>query len=142
MKTILTLRGAGNRGKSTTLGMLIELIKTAYPSATFEEKAKFKIDITIVITINGKKVGIETQGDPNSRLGASLKHFIKIGCTMIICASRSYGSTVDLVNAAAASGYRVKWFEKTKSANARDQLAANREAAKEVFNAFRAAIDA
>ena len=141
MKTILTLRGAGNRGKSTTLGMLIELIKTAYPSATFEE-AKFKIDITILITINGKKVGIETQGDPNSRLGASLKHFIKIGCTMIICASRSYGSTVDLVNAAAASGYRVKWFEKTKSANARDQLAANREAAKEVFNAFRAAINA
>ena len=141
MKTILTLRGAGNRGKSTTLGMLIELIKTAYPSATFEE-AKFKIDITIVITINGKKVGIETQGDPNSRLGASLQHFIKIGCTVIICASRSYGSTVDLVNAAAASGYRVKWFEKTKSTNARDQLAANREAAKEVFNAFRAAINA
>lgn len=121
--------------------MLIEMIKAAYPITTLEE-AKFKVDITIVITINGKKVGIETQGDPNSRLGASLKHFIKIGCEVIICASRSYGSTVDLVNAAANSGYRVKWFEKTKSTNVGDQLAANKEAAKEVFNALRAAIDA
>lgn len=121
--------------------MLIEMIKVEYPSAAFEE-TKFKVDITIVITINGKKVGIETQGDPNSRLGASLKHFIEIGCKVIICASRSYGSTVELVNAAADSGYQVKWFEKTKSENVRDQVAANKAAAKEVFNAFRAAIDA
>jgi hypothetical protein len=141
MKTILTLRGAGNRGKSTTLGMLIEMIKVEYAGVTFEE-AKFKVDITMVITINGKKVGIETQGDPNSRLGASLKRFIKIGCKVIICASRSYGSTVDLVNAAANSGYQIKWFEKTKSANVHDQAAANKAAAKEVFNAFRSAIDA
>jgi len=141
MKTILALRGAGNRGKSTTLGLLIEMIKVEYPSATFEE-SKFKVDITIVITINGKRVGIETQGDPNSRLGASLKRFIEIGCEVIICASRSYGSTVDLVNAAANSGYHVKWFEKIKSTNVHDQSAANKAAAREVFNAFRAAIDA
>lgn len=141
MKTILALRGAGKRGKSTTLGMLIEMIKVEYPSANLEE-AKFKIDITIVITINGKKIGIETQGDPNSRLGASLKRFIEIGCKVIICASRSYGSTVDLINTAASTGYQVKWFEKTKSTSAHDQAAANKAAAKEILNAFRAALDA
>jgi len=141
MKTILALRGAGNRGKSTTLGMLIEMIKVQYPSANFEE-TKFKIDITIVVTINGQKVGIETQGDPNSRLGASLKRFIEIGCKVIICASRSYGSTVDLINTAANGGYQVKWFEKTKSTSAHDQTTANKAAAREVFNALRAAIDA
>ncbi len=141
MKTILTLRGAGNRGKSTTLGILIEMIKVAYPSAKLEE-LKFKVDITIVITINGKKVGIETQGDPNSRLGASLKRFIEVGCKVIICASRSYGSTVDLVDAAADAGYQIKWFDKTKSASVHDHAAANKAAAKEIFNAFRVAIDA
>lgn len=75
-------------------------------------------------------------------MGASLKRFIEIGCNVIICASRSYGSTVELVNAAANSGYQIKWFEKTKSVNVHDQVAANKAAAKEVFNAFRSAIEA
>ena len=140
MKTILAIRGVGNCGKSTTLGYLIEMIKAAYPGATFDED-RFKVDITIVITIDGKKIGIETQGDPNSRLGASLNRFIEIGCEVIICATRSYGSTIDLVNTAAGRGYQLRWFEKRRNAKCHDRLEVDKAAAEEVFSVFRNAIN-
>jgi hypothetical protein len=141
MKTLLALRGAGSRGKSASLCMLIKMIRAAYPDASFDEK-RFKVDVTLVVTINGRKIGIETQGDPNSRLTKSLKHFIEIQCKVIACACRSFGQTVEAVTAAEASGYRVEWFEKAKIGNAQDQDVANRAVARELFEALRSALDA
>jgi hypothetical protein len=141
MKTLLALRGASNRGKSASLCMLIEMIRAAYPDATFDER-RFKVDITLVATINGMKIGIETQGDPNSRLAKSLELFIKIKCKVIVCACRSYGQTVDMVRAAEASGYYVKWFEKAKIESPREYAAANKAVALELFEALRIALDA
>jgi hypothetical protein len=141
MKTLITLRGAGNRGKSTTLCVLIELIKAAYPNATFEER-RYKIDITIVITIGKIKIGVETQGDPNSRLERSLKTFVELGCKVIICASRSTGKTVEIVNAAGCPGYQQKWVEKASVQEPAKQAAANRATAEELLALVLAAIDA
>ncbi|MDX2300218.1 MAG: hypothetical protein NW204_10880 [Xanthomonadaceae bacterium] len=141
MKTLIALRGAGNRGKSRTLCMLIELIKVAYPSAKFEEK-RYKIDITVVITVGTIKVGVETQGDPNSRLERSLNTFVDIGCKVIVCASRSSGRTVEIVNEAGSRGYRVKWVEKASVQESAMQCAANRASAGELLTLVQAAIDA
>lgn len=105
MKTLLALRGAGNRGKSASLCRLIEMIRAAYPAATFEEK-RYKVDVTLIVTIGSAKIGIETQGDPTSRLGKSLERFIQLKCQVIVCACRSYGATVNIVRAAGASGYQ------------------------------------
>ncbi|WP_431287444.1 hypothetical protein [Roseateles chitinivorans] len=138
MKTIIALSGAANRGKSTTLRLLIEKIKAKYPTAGIEEKL-FKIDITIILTINGVKVGIETQGDPNSRLGTSLARFVENKCKVIICASRSYGGTVDLVHTAANAGYEVKWVDKIK-VDPREHGRANATMAEELFRAFQKAL--
>ena len=138
MKTILVLRGAGNRGKSTTLGLLIDKIKTAYPGAKIDEK-RYKIDVTIIVVINGVKVGIETQGDPNSRLGASLKRFVEAKCKVIICASRSYGGTLELVTNAASAGYELKWFDKAR-VEASNHSSANAAVAAELFEAFQEAL--
>ncbi len=141
MKTLLALRGAGNRGKSTTLRMLIDMVKSAYPSAILEEK-RFKIDITIVITIGKKKVGIETQGDPNSRLEESLKRFVEIGCKVIVCASRTYGQTVEIVSKAAESGYNIRWFEKAQDRVPGERAAANMAIAKQLYAALEVALGA
>jgi len=121
--------------------MLIEMIRSAYPAATFDED-RFKVDVTVIVTINGTKIGIETQGDPNSRLARSLARFIKINCTVIVCACRSYGKTVDIVRAAEASGYGIKWFEKAKSDDPREYAAANEAAASELFEALQIALGA
>lgn len=140
MKTIIALRGAGNRGKSTTLGLLIKMIKAEYPLAVIDETL-FKIDATVILTINKIKVGIETQGDPNSRLGASLKRFVESKCKVIICASRSYGGTVTLVQAAASTGYHLKWVDKNK-VEPREHGRANADMAAELFKDFQTALSA
>lgn len=139
MKTLLALRGPSNRGKTASLCMLIELIRATYPAATFAED-RFKVDVTLVVTINGTKIGIETQGDPKSRLARSLARFIKINCTVIICACRSYGKTVDIVRSGGASRYHIKWFEKAKSEDPLEYAAANEAAALEMFEALQIAL--
>jgi len=52
-------------------------------------------DIKIIMSnIKGHTVGIESQGDPNSRLQQSLQDFYNAGCDIIICATRTAGMTV------------------------------------------------
>ena len=142
LKTLLALRGAGNRGKTKTLKILIAMIKAKYPQTVIVEEISYKCDVTIVITIDCKKVGIETQGDPNSRLKASLKKFVEINCKAIICACRSRGETVEIVNSVSAHGYNVQFIEKLGSAKESQQTAENQAVAKKLFTAFQAAIDA
>jgi hypothetical protein len=56
-------------------------------------------DIKIIMTgVKGKKIGIESQGDPNSRLEQSLKDFVNAGCDIIFCACRTSGMTVQWIN--------------------------------------------
>lgn len=65
-------------------------------------------DIKVLITINGVKIGIESQGDPikNTRLPDSLAEFVEIGCEIIVCAARTYGRTRDVVDDV-AKGYEI-----------------------------------
>lgn len=139
-KTIIVLRGVANQGKSTSIKMAYALLKNAYPNAHFQE-LHIGVDITVVITINGTKIGIESQGDPNSRLFASLDHFVSIGCKVIICATRSRGKTVEAVNALEGK-YKIDWHSKSSAPSAAKQDAANRFVAQQIFAAVQAAIDA
>ena len=67
-------------------------------------------------------VGIETQGDPNSRLGESLELFKKAKCSIIICATRTRRGTVTAVENLQPE-FKVVWHHKTSepNANLRDQ---------------------
>ena len=72
MKKIIALRGVKDVGKSSTLRKTYELLKKKYPNCQCVEHHIDRVDIKVVITINGVKIGIESQGDPNSRLLVSL----------------------------------------------------------------------
>jgi len=68
-------------------------------------------DITKIITVNGIKIGIESQGDPNSNLFTSLALFDKEKCDLIICATRTKGNTVnEVMKYESNSGYDVIWL--------------------------------
>jgi hypothetical protein len=99
------------------------------------------VDITVVMTIDEVKVGIESQGDPNSRLFNSLDHFVKIGCKVIVCATRSRGATVEAVNSLAGE-FLVKWFPKVSISSTSEHETANRSDAQQIVAAVKAAIDA
>ncbi|UTW47126.1 ATP-binding protein [Bacterioplanoides sp. SCSIO 12839] len=93
MNRVIALFGPGNSGKTSTLRIVHQqLLKMDFD--TMEKYHKSHVDIREIFIIDGVKVGLETQGDPYSRLAESLELFKKIGCKIIICASRTRGSTV------------------------------------------------
>jgi hypothetical protein len=135
---LIAIRGVANQGKSTSIKLAYELIKNAYPRANFEE-INIGVDITVVVTINGVKVGIESQGDPKSRLFESLRRFVKIDCKVIICATRSRGATVDAVSKLAGK-YNINWINKFGASTSRAQGASNQSVAQQILAAVQAAI--
>jgi hypothetical protein len=139
-KTIIAGRGVANTGKSATIKIVYSLLKELYPTAIIEE-LHMGVDLTVVMTIDDLKVGMESQGDPNSRLFNSLDHFVKIGCKVIVCATRSRGATVEAVNSLAGD-FLVEWFPKVSISSASNHEAANRSDAQQIVAAVRAAIDA
>jgi hypothetical protein len=139
-KTIIAVRGVANTGKSGTIKIVYSLLKVLYSTANIEE-LHIGVDITIVMTIEEVKVGIESQGDPSSRLFNSLDHFVKIGCKVIVCAIRSRGATIEAVNSLAGD-FRVEWLPKISISSASEHEAANRSDAQQIVAAVRAAIDA
>ena len=98
MKTLFALQGAGATGKSDTLIRLYALIKVKYPNASYREFHRGRDVKVIIDRVDGKKIGLESQGDPNSRLSDSLALFKSERCDIIFCACRSSGMTVNFVN--------------------------------------------
>lgn len=136
--TVIAVRGSANRGKTTSIQLAYSLLRDLYPAAEVEE-LNIGSDITVVITINGVKVGIESRGDPNSRLFESLNHFVRIGCKVIVCSTRSRGSTVEAVKALDEK-YHVEWYSKHAASSERGQTADNHSFAQQIAKAVQAAI--
>jgi hypothetical protein len=103
MKTIIAISGAADRGKTSTLREFATVLLAAYPAY----KPLFPIPATIsaiddfrlIVEINGKIVGIESQGDPNTGLRGRLQDLaVNHHCDIIMCATRTRGETVDAVD--------------------------------------------
>ncbi len=131
-KAIIALRGKTNVGKTETIKMVHDLILSKYPNAL--KKVKWlRTDITVFITINGVKIGIESQGDPGSRLFKSIDLFVKEQCDVIICATRTRGATVIAIESRSQT-YNVVWYEKTGIDGTKgQQTSANLEMAESIF---------
>lgn len=133
-KTVFANWGTAGQGKSSTVKKIAELILKNYRSATTAPVIiDFTFDIRIIITIGKIKIGIESQGDPNSRLFDSLKYFVKISCDIIICSTRTSGSTVDAVNELYTKhGYDNVWVTNYRS-NEKNEDTLNDISAKHIF---------
>ncbi|WP_056659854.1 hypothetical protein [Pseudorhodoferax sp. Leaf265] len=121
--------------------LVIDMLKDAYPQAEIDERS-YKVDRTLVMDIDGCKVGIETQGDPGSRLPTSLKRFVDADCEIIVCACRSYGATRTLVEDLSKNGYVIQWFDKHRSIEFAHQARDNESVARRVLAAIGEALKA
>lgn len=71
-KTIIANWGHAAKGKSETIKQLTKLILENYSDAeTKPIQVKYHGDIKVIITIGNCKIGVESQGDPNSRIFSS-----------------------------------------------------------------------
>lgn len=105
MNTIIAINGKENTGKTTTIKEINQLLKSEYPTSKREYEIH-KPDIRVIITINGVKIGIESQGDPG-RLPKSILLFVENQCDIIVCATRSKGQTIKLIKK--QENYEIIW---------------------------------
>lgn len=145
MKKIVALRGAGNRGKSTTLKIVYEYLLKSFsllpedrvaPGGRGMYRQDMRSDVRAIFVVNGKRVGIESQGDPKSRLKDSLDFFQRKRCDLIICATRTRGDTTDLVQALVPP-YFVEWIAKSVALDEGSQRQCNRRDAETVMSSIR-----
>jgi len=113
MSDIYALKGKGNSGKSETIKFVYSELIQKYPSATIQQLSTGTQDIKAILSnIKGHTIGIESQGDPSSRLQQSLQDFAKANCTIIFCATRTRGMTVTWVNSMAGQ-YSIHFIPQT-----------------------------
>lgn len=82
--------------------------------------------------IKGLKLGIESQGDPGSRLADSLDLFIREQCVIIVCATRTWGATVEAVGRH-ASEFDIRWRSKLRESHPEQHDPSNNALALDIF---------
>jgi hypothetical protein len=103
MKTMIVVRGSHNTGKTQSIKKVYEIIiklKDTYKSLEIEVldySEHSKGDFKAVFKYKGKKIGIESLGDPGSKHKERLKELAEDNCEIIITASRTNGETHESV---------------------------------------------
>jgi len=132
-KTVFAVWGHAAQGKSETVKKITKLFLRNYIHApTIPTTIDFTYDIKVVIMIGEIKIGIESTGDPNSRLSQSLESFVSDDCDIIICATRTSGGTVDAVNELYEKGYDIVWVTNYRS-NEKEKDALNDMSANHLY---------
>lgn len=115
MKKLIGLYGTSNVGKSQTIKLVYKKLHEKFQGIIFHEDFEQIThengDISVIVIINGKIIGIESQGDPNSRIFFSLPIFAKLKCDIILCATRTRGGTVIEVEKL-NNEYEIIWIKK------------------------------
>lgn len=100
-KLLIIDKGVGYTGKSTAVKEIIRMLKDVYklyPKPIYEEDNFDETDVACVFMLNGVKIGIESCGDPGSRLPDTLTIFDdNYHCDIILCASRTKGEIMDTI---------------------------------------------
>lgn len=124
MKEIIVLTGIANVGKSTTLNRVVELLKERFPRLReIAVLRRTRIEIRIVVEIDGVLVGIDSRGDRAEHVEDALEALRRERCSIIVCASHTRGGTIEQVRQfSKAHGYGI--FEISKTATASDVLQA------------------
>ncbi|MDD2865184.1 MAG: hypothetical protein PHC99_10765 [Methylococcales bacterium] len=134
MKQIFAVRGIEKCGKSSCIKKIYEILRENYPKA-YVDIINEGYDITVIVVIDEIKIGIESAGDPNSRLPSSLKRFEQEDCKIIVCATRTRGGTVKAVENLA--NFAIKWFHKQRQKNEDEE---NRKMAENIFKMIQSVI--
>lgn len=94
-KLVIANRGSGNIGKSSSVKAVFQLLKDKGHKLLIEEWQGE--DIKAIFEIEGVKVGVESQGDPDSQMEPTMEAFVDAGCEIIVTACRTKSHTFEKV---------------------------------------------
>lgn len=110
---VIANKGKAECGKSSSIKEVFNKLITIYPYNILIKDG----DIKATITIGNVLVGIESQGDPNSRMMQSMNDFVSMGCQIIVAACRTSGETCNkIIELNQVSGYDIIWATNDKTA--------------------------
>ena len=89
-KLVIANRGAGGIGKSSAIKAVFEQLKDK--GYKLDEEVWQNGDIRAIFEISGIKVGISSQGDPDSCMKGNMEDFVKNECGIIVTACRMKGT--------------------------------------------------
>jgi ribosomal protein S17E len=135
MKSVLALAGKSGVGKSRTIKRVYDLLLEKYHNAIEVHKQKnLRVEVQVIIDINGKRVGIESRGDHESYVKKALNIFADAKCKVILCATKSDGNTLKAVDAFGIErGYAVTRIYKFGEPIESKQKQSNEKCAMEIM---------
>jgi ABC-type multidrug transport system ATPase subunit len=140
MKTVIGLYGPANAGKSATLRKVYELLKAKHPNAPVTHEI-INHDVRAIFNINGHRIGLESQGDPGSRIFTSISLFVREECEIIVCATRTRGQTVEVIENLKPQ-YSIKWIPKLREPDEAQHEQINKALATDIFKQVQSLIHA
>ena len=111
-KVIICMYGRSNEGKTKTIIKFFELLKKKYNIENLEIK-NIDSDIFGSLEIDNIRIGINSQGDPNSEsiINKKTKELAEKSCEIIVCSSRTKGNTVwDIDKVADGFDFHTIWI--------------------------------
>ncbi len=119
MNTIIGLRGKGGSGKTTTIGKLFELLKKNGYEIESSSFVAIGTDFKAILFRNDIKIGISSWGDSYDLVFNALKELMDAGCTICVCACRTYDRINPGTNAAITqfTNYKHSFIQKTVAYN-------------------------
>lgn len=139
MKTIIALSNNGNTGKTETLRILAQMLIEKYPELQILDKKQEKIpsegDFRFVVQINSQKIGIESEGNPDSLLKERLGDLTQLGCNIIFCTSRTRGETVKTIEEIGNDNdFQIIWTSTYQTQNTEQYTSVNRLKAQHLWD--------
>ena len=114
MKTIICIWGGSGIGKTSSIRAVWNRLNINKQPPLHQSAD----DICDVVPFSNSTIGIASQGDPCSAQDEWLEELMNLDCEIIVCASRTKGSTVDAVeDVAQRGGYVTIWFSPFYSAD-------------------------
>lgn len=140
MKTVLAIWHSSNKGKTETLREFTNLMADTFPTIRIILSPTLpvpeKIDFRCIFEINGRIIGIESQGDPKTNLQNRLLELAdNFNCDLILCTSRTRGETVAAVdNLFHNRGFQTIWTSTYQIADNNNHNLVNRIKARHLLD--------
>lgn len=96
-KVLFYNKGYETTGKSASIKAVFWNLKGRVSEDCIKEipYKEQKGDVCYIVKYRGVKIGIESQGDPNSELVSHVNLFLNENCDIIVCACRTKGKDFD-----------------------------------------------
>lgn len=135
---IIVLRGKSNKGKTTTLNFVYDMISNMGANLIDHKETlgKNPYDFKSVVKFNGKKIAFFTMGDYSQRLVEAIYGYEKLNCDILICAISTNNRKVRANKALNELRFNTIPIEKQVSEDKKLQMSLNQSDADEIIKSL------